>query len=133
MDPGFFQSLERGVGLFNAQDFYEAHEAWEAGWIDELCDERRLLQGLIQVAAGFHKLQGGLPRGTVKLLEQGLAKLRDFREKSLGVDLEVFIPEVESWLEKARKLVAEGQTAYEPAHLPKVQYRPPSSALGTGQ
>ena len=93
MNPSFYDALEKGIELFNRQEFYEAHEAWEAGWIDELADERRLLQGLIQVAAGFYKLQVGSPQGTVKLLEQGLKKLRDFLGCSLGVDLNRLIPE----------------------------------------
>src|SRR5713101_2255359 len=126
MNPSFYDALERGIELFNRQEFYEAHEAWEAGWIDELADERRLLQGLIQVAAGFYKLQTGSPRGTVKLLEQGLTKLRDFIGNSLGVDLEALIPQTERCLEDARMLVAQNRTHYDPAQLPRVRYSPPA-------
>src|SRR5262249_35717629 len=93
------------------------------GWIDELADERRLLQGLIQVAAGFYKLQVGSPQGTVKLLEQALKKLRDFVDNSLGVDLDQFIPEVEYWLEQSRNLVAAGRADYQPELMPQISYR----------
>jgi len=126
MNVGFHRSLAKGIELFNRQEFYEAHEAWEEGWIDEIADERRLLQGLIQVAAGFYKLQTGSPIGTVKLLEQGLTKLRDFLGNPLGVDLPTLLPEVESWLEEARQLVAQRRADYDPARLPKVRYLPPS-------
>ena len=49
MGHAFHQSLAQGIALFNRREFYEAHEAWEAGWIDELSDARVLLQGLIQI------------------------------------------------------------------------------------
>jgi uncharacterized protein len=123
MNPSFYDALERGIELFNRQEFYEAHEAWEAGWIDELADERRLLQGLIQVAAGFYKLQVGSPQGTVKLLDQGLKKLRDFLGCSLGVDLNRLIPQVEYWLEESRALVANHRADYDPARMPIIAYQ----------
>jgi hypothetical protein len=47
----------RGTRLFDAGKFFEAHEVWEERWrvaTDQV--ERDLLQGLIQVAAAFHKL-----------------------------------------------------------------------------
>jgi predicted metal-dependent hydrolase len=123
MNPGFYEALERGIELFNRQEFYEAHEAWEAGWIDEIAEERRLLQGLIQIAAGFYKLQVGSPQGTVKLLEQGLNKLRDFIGRSLGVDLSRLIPQVEHCLEESRALVANNRADYDPARMPIIGYR----------
>src|SRR6266851_3634096 len=123
MNPSFYDALERGIELFNRQEFYEAHEAWEAGWIDELADERRLLQGLIQVAAGFYKLQVGSPQGTVKLLEQGLNKLRDFLACSLGVDLNRLIPQVEYWLEESRALVANHRADYDHCLPPQQRER----------
>jgi predicted metal-dependent hydrolase len=70
-------SLALGARLFDAGEFFEAHEAWEQHWrraSDET--ERRLLQGLIQVAAAFHKLL--VTRSTQaaqRLLAKGLAKL----------------------------------------------------------
>jgi hypothetical protein len=50
-------ALEHGARLFDQGAFFDAHEAWEAHW-RETSDrvERRAFQGLIQVAAAFHKL-----------------------------------------------------------------------------
>jgi len=125
MGPGFHEALGRGVALFNRQEFYEAHEVWEAVWVEEVGDERLLLQGLIQVAAGFYKLQVGAPRGTSRLLEQGLKKLRGFLGASLGVDLEVFLPEVEAWQREAELLARQGRADYDPRKLPRLSYSPP--------
>ncbi|MGQ0504634.1 MAG: DUF309 domain-containing protein [Myxococcaceae bacterium] len=123
MDPTFHDHLAKGVDLFNKQEFYEAHEAWEAGWVNELADERVLLQGLIQIAAGFYKLQVGAPHGTVKLLEEGIRKCSRFLENTQGVALAALLPDVEVWLAKARLLVAEKRADYDPSGLPKITYQ----------
>ncbi len=125
MGPAFHESLSKGIELFNRREFYEAHEAWEEGWIDELSDARLLLQGLIQVAAGFYKLQCASPVGTVKLLKLGLAKLRPFAGNSLGVDLEPLLHEVERWHSRAEQLVAQKRADFDPSQFPRIRYRRP--------
>ncbi|MEO7108949.1 MAG: DUF309 domain-containing protein [Polyangiaceae bacterium] len=66
-----------GARLFDAGAFWEAHEAWESRWRVETDDQaRRTLQGLIQIAAGFHKwIVMGAPESAVRLLEKGGAKI----------------------------------------------------------
>ena len=42
--------FDRGVAHFNARRFYEAHEDWEELWHEAEGDEKRWLQGLIQIS-----------------------------------------------------------------------------------
>lgn len=67
----------RGAHLFDAGEFFDAHEAWEARWrVATDASERRFYQGLIQVAAAFHKLLVmRAPGPAERLLARGLAKL----------------------------------------------------------
>ena len=67
--------LEEGRALFNAGRFFEAHEAWEEAWRVETGPPRLLLQGLIQIAAGFLKAGQGRAAGAVRLLESGVRKM----------------------------------------------------------
>jgi hypothetical protein len=69
--------LLRGARLFEARAFFEAHEAWEERWhIEENEERRRFLQGLIQVAAGFHKaVDAGAVSSAERLLGRGMDKL----------------------------------------------------------
>lgn len=70
-------ALERADELGAAGRFFEAHEELEAHWMKASGDEKVLLQGLIQVAAGLHRLKLD-PRntdGALYLLDRGLAKL----------------------------------------------------------
>lgn len=82
------ESLARGATLFNAGEFFAAHEAWEEGWrAAQEPAARTLLQGLIQVAAGFYKaVEQGKPESARRLLTRGLAKL-DAVGEAPGLDL----------------------------------------------
>ncbi len=71
--PGTAAALRRGAALFDQGRFWDAHEAWEEAWLEEDGEVRLFLQGLIQVAAGYHKATVQLqPNGCVKLLRSGL-------------------------------------------------------------
>lgn len=78
--------------LHNEGEFYEAHEAWEQIWIDELDDDwRSFVQGLIQVTSAFHKFfVQREPTGATRLLERGLEKLDRYPPDYLGVALGPF-------------------------------------------
>ncbi len=66
-----------GAKLFDAGAFWEAHEVWENRWRVEKDDgTRHMLQGLIQIAAAFHKwIVMGSAESAVRLLEKGVLKL----------------------------------------------------------
>jgi len=78
--------------LHNEGEYYEAHEAWESIWTDEVNDEWRLfVQGLIQVTSAFHKLfVQREPGGASRLLLRGLEKLDKYPADYLGVALGPF-------------------------------------------
>ena len=82
------RGLARGAAIYQAGFFWEAHEEWEGAWLEEKDAPRALLQGLIQVAAAFHKSLVQLqPGGCVRLLEMALEKLAPLGESSGGVDV----------------------------------------------
>ena len=75
--------FDRAVRAFNARRFYEAHEDWETLWNDAEGAQRRWLQGLIQIAAGFFHFERGFhDTGFVKLMRQGVAKATGFDSDS---------------------------------------------------
>jgi predicted metal-dependent hydrolase len=85
-------AFARGSRLFDAGEFFEAHEAWEERWrvaTDKV--ERDFLQGLIQVAAAFHKLlEMKSADAASRLLAKGLAKLDAGPAYALQMDLAAF-------------------------------------------
>ncbi|GAC1549361.1 MAG: hypothetical protein NVS2B9_15970 [Myxococcales bacterium] len=104
-------ALARGASLYDAGLYWESHEAWEEAWLVEEGDLRVLLQGLIQVAAGFHKATvQNQPTGCVKLLSTGLDKLRSVPADVAGAGLADFIARVELALLEARRWQAGAAT-----------------------
>jgi hypothetical protein len=79
-------SLLEGIELFNAHSFWHAHEAWERLWLVANGDEKRFLQGLIQLAAAYHHVQRGTFRGGVRLFDSALSKLAPYPVHFLEID-----------------------------------------------
>lgn len=79
----------RGVELYAGGRFWDAHEAWERLWRDARDDRlRRLLQGLIQVAAALYKLvERREVDACLRLLARGAAKLEGLPDRVGGVDV----------------------------------------------
>ena len=67
--------LEPGRAAFNRGAYFEAHERWEEAWRALAGAERTFVQGLIQIAAGFHHLQQRRPRPAAGLLRKGREKI----------------------------------------------------------
>ena len=83
MDP----RLSIGVAQFNGGQFFVAHEIWEALWDETVGSEKTLLRGLVQIAAGYAKVESGIASGALKLLSRGTEQVRPFLPASLGLDL----------------------------------------------
>lgn len=94
--PTTAELVSEGARLFDEGRFFEAHEAWEARWLVETDEpRRRLLQGLIQIAAAFHKLlDKSAPEPAASLFAKGLAKLDRCAVETTGLELARFRDEV---------------------------------------
>jgi predicted metal-dependent hydrolase len=92
--------LRQGVEEFNRGNFFEAHELWEEAWNEVVGEEKRFYQGLVQVAAGYHKLSLAQHNGARKLLERGKQTLNEFPPDYAGVDLAPLLTTVADTLNK---------------------------------
>lgn len=68
----------QGISLFNAGEFYEAHEVWEAIWLQCLKEspERLFLGALIQLAAARLKERQNQPKPAARLQKAAAEKLQ---------------------------------------------------------
>ena len=80
MEEGTRAHLRTGAEAFDRGEYFAAHEAWEDAWRLEQGDARTILQGLIQLAAAFHKLAGGNVNGALRLWRRGAERLRGAEE-----------------------------------------------------
>ena len=86
-DASELRRFARGIAEFNAGHFYEAHETWESIWVEEVGERRPCLQALVQVAAGCHKAEIGVPGGARKLWTSALRILDGECDDAWGIDV----------------------------------------------
>jgi uncharacterized protein len=121
-----WNDLERGVKLFNAGNFWHAHEAWEDVWKRHEEDERLFFQGMIQLAAAFHHtVNRSSYRGAVNNFDKSKVKLEVFVPRYAGIEVQpllIFIEQTKEHLEQT------GQKEFDSFNLtalPKIQFHKP--------
>lgn len=91
------EKLHEGIALFNSGKFFECHEVLEDVWNTLQGDERRWMQGIIQVAVALHHHSTGNLAGTKSLLARAEAKLADAPSHVLGISLPALRSSVTDW------------------------------------
>lgn len=84
--PPAVAAVRRAAALWNEGLFFEVHEVLEAVWKTAAGDLRQALQGLIQIAVGYHHLAHDNRRGARSLLVEGRARLEAAPAGTLAVD-----------------------------------------------
>jgi uncharacterized protein len=87
-------ALAEGLRLYEAGEFFTAHEAWESVWLGSSEPEKTFLQGLIQVTAAFHHLQRNNPLGTTLLLQAALRRLDGYPASFGGISVELLCHDI---------------------------------------
>ncbi|MBV9087083.1 MAG: aminotransferase class V-fold PLP-dependent enzyme [Acidobacteriaceae bacterium] len=110
----FSARFREGIALFNAGEFFEAHEALEDVWRESTGEDRRFLQGLVQVAVGLHHHSTGNMEGAQSVLARALENLRPYPDRYSGIRVDRVRNSVAPW----PKALAGGQPA---PPLPKIE------------
>ena len=89
-------SLERGLELIRAGEYFDAHEELEDEWRVAPEAERDFLQGLVHVAvAWLHAERGNLP-GCERQLDKATRRLGPYAPEHRGVDVALVLSDVAS-------------------------------------
>ncbi len=109
-------ALAEGLRLYEAGEFFTAHEAWETVWLGSPEPEKTFLQGIIQVTAAFHHLRRNNQLGAVLLLQAALGRLDRYPASFGGISVSLLCQDIR---ERLRTLEA-GEAA---SHLvsPRIQ------------
>ena len=78
---------KEGLRLFNAGEYFEAHEALELAWREETGQVRRLYQGILETAVTYLRIQRGNYVGAVKVYDRSRKWLRDWPDVCCGVNV----------------------------------------------
>lgn len=76
---------KKGLQLFNAGEYFEAHEALEDAWNAEQGQAKNLYQGILQTAVVYLHITRGNYRGAIKVYERSLKWLKDIPHTCKGV------------------------------------------------
>lgn len=88
---------DRGIRLFNAREFYDAHEVWEDVWRESYGLEKQFLQGLIQAAVAFHHHSTGNLAGAYSLMERGRKNLAACPQVFGGIRVNTLLESLAQW------------------------------------
>jgi predicted metal-dependent hydrolase len=92
-------ALADGLRCYRNQEFWVAHEHWEAVWLKSDEPDKTFLQAIIQVTAAFHHLQKGNLIGHASLLERALGRLNRFPPSYGGIEVEALRESIRQWLQ----------------------------------
>jgi predicted metal-dependent hydrolase len=87
-----------GIALFNAHEFFEAHEVWEDIWHMAFGTKFEFYQGMIQCAVALEHYRRSNPRGVVSLFESYNRHFRDVPKIFMGLNVEQFLSQMSQTL-----------------------------------
>lgn len=105
-------SLAEGLHCYRTQQFFEAHEYWEAVWLKLAEPEKSFLQSLVQISAAFHHLGRGNQVGAISLLTRALGRLDRSPAHFCGMNVERIRHETRHWLSALQQSNAELPPVY---------------------
>lgn len=125
----------KAVAEFNSWRFYDCHETLEDVWRecggkaigkdigqrDELAD---FYQGIIKVAAGFHHLFRGNYAGVLKVLGDAPRLLEPYRPRTLGLNVEALLADVDGALAALQDLGPERMSEFDRELVPILRVDP---------
>ena len=77
--------FNEGLEYYRSGEYFEAHESWEELWSDFYLEDRRFVQGLIQLSVSFVHLENNNLKGAKSLLNKSKEKFLIFTSKIFGI------------------------------------------------
>jgi len=97
------QAVE-GFRLFNAGEYFEAHEALEEAWKAETGEIRNLYRGILQIAVVYLHITRGNYNGALKVHARSQKWLKDWPPVCRGVHVEELKENAENAIREVRRL-----------------------------
>jgi hypothetical protein len=122
MDPDLERKLYyHGIALFNAHEFFEAHEVWEDIWHMAFGTKFEFYQGMIQCAVALEHYRRSNPRGVVSLFESYNRHFKDVPKIFMGLNIEAFLVQMKQTLSpvlSAKPLPQKGEIELDHSTVP---------------
>ena len=86
--------FQEGLNHYRSKDYFEAHESWEDLWSDYYLEDRKFVQGLIQLAVSFVHLGNGNMNGAKSLLNKCTEKFKLFSGIHRDIDVKQLLDQI---------------------------------------
>ena len=116
--------FHEGISLFNAGEWFEAHEVWEDIWHMAYGIKHDFYQGMIQCAVALEHYRRSNPRGVVSLYKSYQKKFAGVPDPFMGLEVKAFLKRMHEVLEPvitASPLPEKGQIKLDPSQAPKIE------------
>lgn len=100
--------LARGIDLFNAGEYEDAHEEFEMLWLSTQGPDSDFYKGLVQAAIALHHFQRGNLEGAAKLYTSHRRYLAAYLPAHRRIDIRALLEEMQAIL---RPIVRRGSGA----------------------
>ena len=118
-----------GLRLFNAGEYFEAHESLELAWREDNSTIRDLYRGILQVAVMYHHILHQNFRGAIKVFHRCMPWLEPFPASCRGVDVESLRRDCQEVYDELARLGPNGINRFDRSYLRPIQFTPPSLGL----
>jgi predicted metal-dependent hydrolase len=89
----------RGIALFNEGKFFDAHEVLEDVWRAASHEEKKIWQGLVQVAVALHHYSTRNHVGMRSVLVRAMKNLAGHPQNFHDIQLSRLLESLDQWLE----------------------------------
>jgi hypothetical protein len=105
--------FQRGIELFNAGHYFQAHEVLEDVWRAAPAGQKQFFQGLVQVAVALHHHSRGNRTGARSVLARSMANLAGYPDSYGGIDLAA----LRATLNRCQQALARGDALLPPLRM----------------
>jgi len=113
---------KKGLQLFNAGEYFEAHEALEYAWNAEQGDAKNLYRGILQTAVVYLHITRGNYNGAVKVYRRSLKWLDELPDTCKGIYLSELRANAERVIKEIQKLGEENIAEFDRTLLKPVRW-----------
>ena len=111
-----------GLALFNAGQYWIAHEALETAWLEEPGELRNLYRGILQAGVAYLHAERGNYRGALKLYARCQRWLAPFPAVSHGIHVAQLRQDLDAVIAEVRRLGPERMAEFDRSLLKAIVY-----------
>jgi predicted metal-dependent hydrolase len=102
-----------GLALFNAGQYWKAHEVLEAAWLDEPGEIRELYRGILQAGVTYLHVERGNYRGALKVYARSQRWLKPFPAIYCGIHIAQLRQDLDAVIAEVRRLGPERMAEFD--------------------